>query len=81
MMRKRAQHEVLHIVLTILNSGEKVMFGFRRRSFQGQRQKKSQTLLASPFACDGWHTLAHSKAVASAPDGLFRWIAQRSNLT
>ena len=47
MMRKRAQHEVLHIVLTFLIGREKVIFSIRRRSFHDTKGEDKN----EPHAC------------------------------
>ena len=59
MMRKRAQHEVLHIVLTFLIGREKVIFSIRRHSFHHTKGEGKN----EPHACGitirpGWCILA-----------------------
>ena len=59
MMRKRAQHGVLHIVLTFLMEREKVIFVIRRHAFhQTEGKGKEPKLRASPFTRYRWYTLA-----------------------
>ena len=53
MIRKRAQHEVLHSVLTFLLGREQATLSIRRHSFHHQRRRQmSQPPLASPLVTD-----------------------------